>query len=164
MGVTCGLCAFTVSSQYKVNRDPETLHCIDVQEQWCSCGQWQEHGVPCVDACAYFRHIRNQKEDDVLRDYVPQQFKFLYHQELMKSNIKPVIIDTLRKDGITRPPPATGKRTSGRPKKKRLRRRSKFTTTEESTISCGKCGQRGHNARTCAARQAQEAASLNDFM
>jgi hypothetical protein len=158
--------SYTVTRPATITAEPQRVHIIEVEQKWCTCGQWQEHGVPCIDACAYFRLFLNQTEDLVLTNHVSEHYKYSQHQELMKPGICPVVIDTLRRDEITRPPPKTGKRTSGRPKKKRIRRRSKFRTTEESTISCTNCGARGHNIRSCAARQEQarqEQEALHDI-
>jgi hypothetical protein len=47
-------------TQYKVNRMNtelsriSTTHRIDVAKKTCTCGEWQDYGVPCVDAMSYF--------------------------------------------------------------------------------------------------------------
>lgn len=69
-------------------------------------------------------------------------------------NIKPVVLEQLAKDGVTKPPKYSGKRQAGRPKEKRLRKRSKFPDPSNSPIVCSRCGGRGHNIRGCKVDQA----------
>ena len=53
-------------------------------------------------------------------------------------------------DEIMLPPRLTTKRGSGRPKKKRIKKRLKQAgRPEESRVQCSRCHRRGHNARTC---------------
>ena len=62
----------------------------------------------------------------------------------------PVIVDTIKYDGKTKPP-IWAKRAAGRPKVKRHRRRSELLDASQSRIKCSLCGARGHNHRTCSA-------------
>jgi hypothetical protein len=86
-------------------------------------------------------------------------------------NIMPVCMDEIAPDGETLPPKKSSKRTSGRPKKLRIRKRSKFADNpEESNVVCSKCKRRGHNIRTCATREwlekeaAKKKAKTNDTL
>ena len=85
--------------------------------------------------------------------------KFLTYDkeyERLKRNIYPVYIETISPDGCTLPPDAS-KRRSGRPRRKRIRKRPHSACDpEESIIRCSKCHRRGHNARTCVARRENE--------
>jgi hypothetical protein len=111
---------------------------IDVVKHKCTCGEWQEHSLPCVDAMAYFRHEEGITFNDVLVRYVPKDYTYQNAQD----NIAP--------DGTTLPPRMSSKRASGRPKKLRMRKRTRFADNpEESNVVCSKCKQRGHNVRTC---------------
>jgi len=65
--------------------------------------------------------------------------------------IYPVSLDTVAYDGETKPPLGS-KRSSGRPRTKRIRRRSLYAASEDSPILCSNCGQAGHNKRTCSAK------------
>jgi hypothetical protein len=69
-------------------------------------------------------------------------------KEMFKKNIFPVSVDTLGYDGLTNPP-VNSKRSVGRPRTKRIRRRSLFAAAEDSPILCSNCGAAGHNRRTC---------------
>ena len=47
--------------EYKVNRSPYKIgdeppsHCVNPNNEWCSCGKWQDREYPCIDAIAYFK-------------------------------------------------------------------------------------------------------------
>jgi hypothetical protein len=60
-------------------------------------------------------------------------------------------MDTLTPDGVTLPPRLSTKRGTGRPKKKRIRKRSRFSDDPELSIKCSYCREKGHNIRTCPA-------------
>jgi len=75
-------------------------------------------------------------------------------QELYKNNIFPVILDGIRYDNRSKPPPI--RVSTGRPKKKRFRTRTKFVESAESPIVCQKCKQGGNNRRTYDRRQRRE--------
>jgi hypothetical protein len=72
----------------------------------------------------------------------------------MKRNINPVITEQLEPSKeISCLPPEVVLRRPGRPITKRLRiGRSKYSNPGESSIICGICKGRGHNKRTCLAR------------
>jgi hypothetical protein len=61
---------------------------------------------------------------------------------MFKKNIFPVSVDTLGYDGLTNPP-AHSKRSAGRPRTKRIRRRSLYAAPEDSAILCSSCGAAG---------------------
>jgi Transposase, Mutator family len=141
--------------KYKVVRslyapgDRHRIHTLDINEKRCSCGVWQDYKVPCVDAMAYFRIMKNQSLHEILELHVCDYYKYESEKMLLMKNIKPVILDQLSKDGVTLPPKYSGKRQAGRPKEKRLRKRSKFADESKSPIVCSRCNRRGHNKRTC---------------
>jgi hypothetical protein len=45
--------------KFKVTRDPKNgyrvTHVLDMTAATCTCEIWQNHGIPCLDAIAYFR-------------------------------------------------------------------------------------------------------------
>ena len=70
---------------------------------------------------------------------------------MLRENIKPVCLQTIKCDGKTKPPKAPMKQNSGRPKRLRIRRRG--LSQGDSTIVCSRCKTRGHNIRSCIKRQ-----------
>ncbi|KAG7361515.1 MULE transposase domain containing protein [Nitzschia inconspicua] len=96
---------------------PETNRLLDVREHTCECGKWQEHGVPCIDAVAYYRLFETQTLQYIMDNHVSEHFKYETVYELLKENIVPVSLDILDQDGVTLPPNRT-KRSSGQPRKK----------------------------------------------
>ncbi|KAG7363749.1 transposase, mutator family protein [Nitzschia inconspicua] len=135
---------------------PETNRLLDVREQTCECGKWQEHGVPCIDAVAYYRLFETQTLQYIMDNHVSEHYKYETVNELLKENIVPVSLDILDQDGVTLPPNCT-KRSSGRPRKKRIRKRSRFAhDPDKSPIVCSRCKKRGHNVKTCVAREQLE--------
>ncbi|KAG7344893.1 MULE transposase domain containing protein [Nitzschia inconspicua] len=135
---------------------PETNRLLDVREQTCECGKWQEHGVPCIDAVAYYRLFETQTLQYIMDNHVSEHYKYETVNELSKENIVPVSLDILDQDGVTLPPNRT-KRSSGRPRKKRIRKRSRFAhDPDKSPIVCSRCKKRGHNVKTCVAKEQLE--------
>jgi hypothetical protein len=132
-------------------RQSNTNHTIDLEISTCTCGQWQEHQVPCVDACAYFRLTENRNLDYVMQHAVTKFYKYESLNAVYKKSFIPVIIDTLHYDGETLPPTPSVKRKAGRPKKQRLRVRHKGV--KKIKIICQHCKEEGHNVRTCAIRK-----------
>jgi Transposase, Mutator family len=128
-------------------------HTINITDKTCSCGLWQEHDVPCIDACAYYR-LREHKTIDSVKEISSDYYKYEYVYAVFKNTFTPVIIDNLEKDGDTKPPCVQKKRKAGRPKFQRLRSRHKGN--KKIHIICSKCKKEGHNKRTCDARVARD--------
>ncbi|KAG7355389.1 hypothetical protein IV203_000075 [Nitzschia inconspicua] len=82
----------------------ETNRLLDVREQTCECGKWQEHGVPCIDAVAYYRLFETQTLQYIMDNHVSEHYKYETVNELLKENIVPVSLDILDQDGVTLPP------------------------------------------------------------
>ena len=150
---------------YKINRtafDVGTIgisHCINIKNCFCTCGKWQDREYPCIDALAYFRNYARMSLRDVLEQTVAPYYNCRSLYFLWKNNICPVIISTLDSEPTALPPfvEEKVKRQTGRPQKKRFRPRSKYPDPEDSKIVCKKCGDRGHNSKTCEIRKAIEA-------
>ena len=91
----------------------------------------------------------NQSLHEILELEVSDYYKYEFEMLLLLKNIKPVVLEQIAKDGITKPPKYSGKRQAGRPKAKRLHKRSKFVDPDKSPIVCSRCRCRGHNKRSC---------------
>jgi hypothetical protein len=84
-----------------------------------------------VHACAYFRKLVESDLQYVLQSEVDDYYSFSSVHGFFTKNIVPVVLDSLSFDGKTKPPLVLH-RTAGRPKLKRIRRRSELA--EESSI------------------------------
>ena len=112
----------------------------------CSCGKWQEYLYPCRHAIAWFRKWRDLNLDWILDHEVDDLWRFKNLKALYLPNLYPVIWSTLRCDEVTLPPLI--RKQSGRPKKKRIRKRvqtegmvATFSTTQEEDQTSDQMGQ-----------------------
>ena len=87
-----------VKEQYLVKPD----------DNWCSCGIWQDNMYPCRHACAYFKRTLKVDYELMVSVYVSELYKYGSLQELYKNNIRPVMTDNIKKDKETRPPDIGG--------------------------------------------------------
>ena len=150
--------------EFKINRSSLQIgvigisHSINVHRRICTCGKWQDREYPCIDAMAYYRNIAKLSLKDILEQQVSSFYNCRSLYLLWKTNICPVIISTLEYDRGVLPPFDVEqiKRQSGRPRVKRFRPRPTCNRPEDSKIVCKKCGDRGHNSRTCELRKALE--------
>ena len=130
-------------------------HIVNVPNRTCTCGKWQEYDYPCVDAFAYFRLYEERSYEYIIDKHVGKFYRYETQHQLLAFSITPVVVDNLVKDGVTKPPATGEKRQAGRPKKTRIRSRSKFKS-EDSPVICSLCHERGHNRLTCLARKEQK--------
>ena len=136
--------------------ESERVYNINISDRTCMCGEWQDQGYPCIDAMAYFRLHKKMTLNSIVSSYVDKFLTYETEYEMLKTNIYPVCIEIISPDGSTLPPDAS-KRRSGRPRRRRIRKRPHSACDpEESMITCSKCRRRGHNARTCVARRENE--------
>ena len=142
MEIKKGRSEFTIIRQSRKARDNSNRYTIDIVEQQCECGIWQEHDFPCIDALAYFRLEKKYTLNHVLAKFVDKVYTYEHENELLKENIVPVCMETISRDGVTMAPKETFKRSTGRPRKERIRKRSRSVyPTKESTIVCSRCLQ-----------------------
>ena len=137
----------------------QSTHIVKPDALWCSCGAWQDCLFPCRHACAVYRKWKEVDLNYVFANLVHANYTFQNVKNTFKRNVFPVSLDGIQYDGATKPPLAP-KRQSGRPKTKRIRRRSEFLIAEDSPVVCSNCGSRGHNRRTCTAPARQAPTEL----
>jgi zinc finger SWIM domain-containing protein 3 len=146
---------FVVTRLTQSASEEAVFYNVDVENRFCECGEWQDNGFPCIDAIAYFRLHKQMGVDNILSEEVNKYYTYDNELALLERNIQPVCIQVLSKDGVTLPPNGYLKRSTGRPKTKRLRTRSPYKCgSEMSKRKCKLCHKTGHNSRTCAQRQA----------
>jgi len=148
---------YTVKRLNKTAGESIKKYTLLIPARQCECGEWQDKGYPCIDALAYFCLIKRYSFHHILDEYVDKLYRYETEMEMMSQHVLPVCIETVAPDGCTLPPDPNLKRASGRPKKKRLRKRPRTACNpEESPIVCKRCGVRGHNRMTCERREAIE--------
>lgn len=107
---------------------------------------------------AYLRLHRGLPFYQVLSAYVDPVYTYEAENEMLSANMIPVCIANIARDGKTLPPKPLNKRQAGRPKKKRIRKRSRWAhEPEKSNVICSRCHKRGHNIRTCVERERRAA-------
>ena len=119
--------------------DPRGRRVVDLNAQTCSCGYFKEHGIPCRHICAALHAQGIDPRQFVIPERRVRALKAMYAGVTV-----PVETELLFNDG-TLPPIGTKRR--GRPKEKRIP--SAAEKGPKRTVTCGKCGGRGHNARRC---------------
>ena len=149
---------FTIVRKRSSASESFTQYTINIATKICECGEWQEYGYPCVDAMAYLRLHRGLPFYQVLSAYVDPVYTYEAENEMLSANMIPVCIANIARDGKTLPPKPLNKRQAGRPKKKRIRKRSRWAhEPEKSNVICSRCHKRGHNIRTCVERERRAA-------
>jgi hypothetical protein len=115
---------------------------VDLTVPSCTCKSYSQTRLPC-------KHIAAVGGD--ITQWVHPSYNITSLKAAYAGIIPPVAVDdSVQPDNETLPPVIP--RQVGRPK--RLRNRSD-KPPEQSPIVCSKCGQRGHNARTCERRNPQ---------
>ena len=98
--------------------DEQVGNVLDTVGRFCSCGKWQDEGIPCIYYCTYLQKIENKTFQEILENEVSQ----FYHYDSMKSlcnkNINPVVISLLQNDGVTLPPKNNKKKRSKQSRKR----------------------------------------------
>lgn len=124
-------------------RNNGSFRVVNLQLRTCSCGVFQQEGLPCLHACAAALRSNQAVEDLVVPSYTTRALRALYGEDVYN-----VDVDLVEVDPTILPPPEI--KQAGRPKKRRLRTRGE--TDPENQLSCSLCHQKGHNKRTCAHR------------
>ena len=115
---------------------------VSLGEMECSCRFFTEHGVPCRHLCAAALSIKLHIPLLVIPELRVEELRATYDGIVMTVDLNELIDDGLA------PPIETKRR--GRPKQKRIQ--SSAEKRPKRTVTCGRCGKTGHNARTCKAR------------
>ncbi|XP_062011844.1 uncharacterized protein LOC133728443 [Rosa rugosa] len=131
-------------------------HCVQLDARSCTCRRWDLSGLPCAHAIAAI-YSKGWSPDEFVAEWYTQQ-KYLEAYEVVLNPIAGVA----EWERIERPvAPPLYRRQPGRPKTKRTKEPGEeppLAGTEVlpksyySQIKCGRCGNRGHNKRTCLRR------------
>jgi MULE transposase domain/SWIM zinc finger len=119
-------------------------HVVELDEQKCTCREWQLSGQPCIHAIAFICSIRGAHLEDYVHEYYSlYKFRVAYAGIIspMPDKLQWVNFDPgfkIYPPNMIRPP--------GRPKKQRIRGCLELTSKKQK---CKRCKQFGHQQRTC---------------
>ena len=152
-----------VYAVFVAGREGRTTFNLCVDLECCDCGLWQEHGYPCIHAVAVFKKHREFSFEQLLTLVKPVH-TYENENNLFQRNFRTVCMDQIAPDK-TILSPVFKKRKAGRPKKKRIRKRARYSSRNSplSNLRCSRCGVAGHNVRTCLARHG-EGENLNELL
>jgi len=140
----------------------------NLARRWCSCGHFQENGIPCGHAFSLIRQVPNCSP----RDYIPHFFLLTTWQATYSLNLRPVSLEDLSQfnnlvnnpDPVRVVEPTSECRAQGRRQllrqapgaPRRLTRAQALLNGEElppsfgkGSQACRRCGVYGHNRTTC---------------
>lgn len=160
---------------YQISCFDGTQFAVDLENWTCGCRRWDISGIPCKHAMSAITSQKLNVADYVHNCYRVETYREAYKPCILPMNgrdqwepseaIPPLPPKLVRQAG--RPPKARRKekdeqvqhrrkRTAGRPtpldghKKKRA----------QETLTCGRCGERGHNKRSCHRRENEQVVIL----
>ncbi|XP_070022081.1 uncharacterized protein LOC107828851 [Nicotiana tabacum] len=147
----------TLSQKLKVRASTDHIHTVldgvkryivCLENNKCSCGQFQLEELPCAHALATLRH-RNETDENYCSPYYTRESLLRTYEmpvnplpDESKSNVPQHILDEVVK------PPTGDKRQPGRPQKERYKTYDEIKS-KKYKVSCGNCGGEGHNKRSC---------------
>lgn len=117
----------------------------------CTCGRFQENGIPCGHAIAFMQRVGIVPVSFIPPILSLEMLHNLYDDG--EARMRPVIKTGLEEDRACGPPVL--KRKAGRSKKQRFR----FGQVEHRGQHCSDCRGRGHNAASC-----QNPIHIDDFV
>ncbi|GMY25988.1 putative transcription factor interactor and regulator CCHC(Zn) family [Fagus crenata] len=136
-------------SVYEVSMYPRK-YIVDISKNTCTCGSWALSGIPCVHACSALGSVGKNIEDFVHSYYNMTSFALAYEPCVLPIN-GPDLWPQSNRDTILPPP---YRKQPGKPKKRRRREHDEPRNTYRvlrihAPGKCRKCGQVGHNKRSC---------------
>ncbi|KAK8674102.1 hypothetical protein V6N13_112400 [Hibiscus sabdariffa] len=127
---------------------------VDLDEKSCSCRKWDLSGIPCAHAISAIWFNKEHPEAYVDACYTVDTQKKIYEE-----TINPIRGKTSWPSSTFIPkPPIQQPKQPGRPKTKRKKEPDELTPQREKcaklrkigvSMTCSKCGQQGHNKRSC---------------
>nr|KAJ0225319.1 hypothetical protein LSAT_V11C100031470 [Lactuca sativa] len=149
-------------------------HVVDMEKKECSCRKWELTGIPCKHAIASLNEIADNNEKvGELYTYVHKVYLLDTWKEMYSFKVEPIKGRAMwpKSDCPTTLVPPPHNKAIGRPKKKRritveerieIQQRKRQANSQSQndnetqslsrkflTVTCSKCKQKGHNARTC---------------
>ena len=142
---------YSGNNQFEVKNGPHG-YVVDLNEKTCSCRLWELNGIPCPHSVSAIYYMKDDPDK-----YVSDWYKVERIQKSYGFYMKPLNGEKMwKKQPYDKMDPPENRRMPGRPKKQRHRESHEADRRNSSEISrrgrqmkCGKCGQYGHNKKTC---------------
>ncbi|XP_052620870.1 uncharacterized protein LOC111890382 [Lactuca sativa] len=163
--------------KYQVKGPWNDQHVVDMEKRECSCRKWELTGIPCKHAIASLNEMADNNEKvGELYTYVHKVYWLDTWKEMYSFKVEPIKGRAMwpKSDCPTTLVPPPHNKAIGRPKKKRritaeerieIQQRKRQANSQSQndnetqslsrkflTVTCSKCKQKGHNARTCKAK------------
>ncbi|XP_058773528.1 uncharacterized protein LOC131647680 isoform X2 [Vicia villosa] len=143
-------------SIFGVTNGTET-YCVNMKNESCSCRKWELSGIPCCHVISCIWNIRKRPEGYVSPYYSKLTFGRSYANIVFPTNGPQLWTNA---DHVPMCPPIM-RRAIGRPKKMRNKTadepKNPYVLSKKfATVTCNKCGQAGHNKRTCKGKRAAD--------
>ncbi|XP_058744165.1 uncharacterized protein LOC131616720 [Vicia villosa] len=143
-------------SIFGVTKGQDT-YCVNLKSETCSCRKWELSGIPCCHVISCIWNIKKKPETYVSNYYSKVTFEKTYANIVFPTN-GPQLWPSV--DHVVISPPVM-RRAIGRPKKMRNKAADEpenphVLSRKFATVTCKKCGQTGHNKRTCKGKRAAD--------
>nr|GEU37915.1 hypothetical protein [Tanacetum cinerariifolium] len=134
---------------------------VNVEERSCSCRKWDLTWMPCKHAvAAIYNMAENRLEPGIPETWVHQSYWLKTWEEMYRFKINPCNGPDLwpPSDSLVILTPPDYRTPIGRPPKKRKKSAAELydvmvkdgkLSRAGKTVTCKKCGQKGHNSRSC---------------
>ncbi|KAK8659316.1 hypothetical protein V6N13_029522 [Hibiscus sabdariffa] len=151
--------------KWEVSVGYEDQHAVDLEIQSCSCRKWDLTGIPCIHVVSVIMKMGARVENFVSPFYTKEtQLKIYSHM------IKPIRGPKQWAHYMTDEPilSLVTRRPVGRPQKKRRKEPDEPVTKIGrirkigAQMTCSKCGNRGHNKRSCKGQVGGNTSSNNN--
>nr|KAJ0215940.1 hypothetical protein LSAT_V11C300136200 [Lactuca sativa] len=126
---------------------------VDITQRTCSCNKWEVTGIPCKHTIATIWDMRRNNENvGIPETWVHPTYWLKTWEEMYSFKIEPINGRMMwaKSTCPTKLLPPKHHVPIGRPKKKRRRSATEDdSATGTRTVRCSKCGNVGHNGRSC---------------
>lgn len=134
----------TSTSKFVVSSGQKEYN-VDVSVKNCSCGHWKQLGIPCAHSCDALLSAAPELGME-LYSQASDYFSTCSYKRCYSGSITVPALpdpDALIPEDADKPPASS--RQPGRPAK----RRRQAGDASTRTVTCGRCGKRGHNRASC---------------
>ncbi|KAM6563997.1 hypothetical protein CsatB_023995 [Cannabis sativa] len=124
--------------------DEDRTRIVNLKEKTCTCNRFQKDEMPCNHAVAVMKDLNINTYNYCAQYYTSKAWLQTYEETVYPvGNVREWELPEFFEDIIVLPPKERIK--SGRPRKRRMA--AAWETKKQN--KCGKCGQNGHNKKTC---------------